>query len=122
MAGALMTFTEITHGTVKKIKAEWLSDDATGAVSGTTTAYYFGRLFGAITVPDAVAAPTNLYDIAVNDNDGIDIALGALADRSNVNTEFVPEASMAGIAHSQITIAITAAGNATEGIVYLFIR
>jgi len=122
MAGSAMVFTEITHGTVKKIKAEWTSDDTTGAVTGTTTSFYFGRLLGAITVPDAVAAPTNLYDIAVNDNDAVDVALGALADRSIVNTEFVAEAAMAAVAHSQLTIAITAAGNSTEGTVYLFIR
>jgi hypothetical protein len=36
MAGSAMTFTEVTYGTIKKIKAAWVSDDATGAVSGTT--------------------------------------------------------------------------------------
>ena len=31
MAGSVMTFTEVTHGSVKKIKAAWTSDDTTGA-------------------------------------------------------------------------------------------
>jgi len=122
MAGSVMTFTEVTHGSVKKIKAVWTSDDTTGAVSGTTTYPYSGRLIGAITVPSGVAAPSVNYDIAVNDVDSVDVALGALANRSDVNTEFVAEASMAGIAHSKVTIAITGAGNSKQGTVYLFIR
>ena len=122
MAGSAMVFTEITHGTIKKIKAAWTSDDTTGAVSGTTTSVYFGRICGAITVPDGVAPPTAGYDIAVNDNDSVDVALGALANRHNANTEYVAEASMAGVAHSKLTIAITAAGNSTKGTLYLHIR
>ena len=122
MAGSAMVFTEITHGTIKKIKAEWTSDDTTGAVSGTTTNVFFGRICGAITVPDAVDAPTVGYDIAVNDSDSVDVALGALANRHNANTEYVAEASMAGVAHSKLTIAITAAGNSKKGTLYLHIR
>lgn len=121
MAGSSITFTEIRHTTVKKIKATWVSDDATGAVSGTTTGRYSGRLFGAITVPGS-PTPTALYDIAVNDSDSVDIALGALANRSATVTEFVTEASMAGCASSALTIAITNAGNSKQGTVYLFIR
>lgn len=122
MAGAVMTFTEVIHTTVKKIKAEWTSDDTLGTVSGETTNPFSGRIMGAITVPDGVAVPTNLYDIEVQDADGIDVALGALANRSNVNTEFVAEASMAGIANDKITVAIAAAGNSKKGTLYLFIR
>ena len=122
MPGSAMVFTEITHGTIKKIKAAWTSDDTTGDVSGTTTNPYFGRICGAITVPDGVAVPSAAYDIAVNDNDSVDVALGALANRSATDTEYVAEASMAGVAHSKLTIAITAAGNSTKGIVYLYIR
>jgi len=122
MAGSAMVFTEIRHSSVKKIKAAWTSDNGTGAVSGTTTYPYNGRLIGAITVPDGVAAPSPNYDIAVNDDDSVDVALGALANRSDANTEYVAEASMAGVANSKLTIAITAAGNSKQGTVYLYIR
>lgn len=122
MAGSAMVFTEIRHSTIKKIKAAWTSDDTTGAVSGTTTYPYSGRLIGAITVPDGVAAPDADYDIAVNDDDSVDVALGALQDRHTSNTEYVAEASMAGVAGSKLTIAITAAGNSKKGTVYLYIR
>ena len=123
MAGSAMTFTETRVGSVKKIKCAWTSDDSTGAVSGSTTYTYSGRIIGAITVPGtAAAAPTDNYDIAVNDSDSVDIALGALADRDTANTEFVAEASMAGIASGTITVAVTNAGNSKTGTLYLFIR
>jgi len=122
MAGSAMVFTEIRHSSVKKIKAEWTSDDASGAVSGTTTYPYSGKLIGAITVPDGTAAPSDNYNIAVNDDDSVDVALGALAARDTADTEYVAEASMAGVANSKLTIAITAAGNSKKGTVYLFIR
>jgi hypothetical protein len=123
MAGSSMTFTEVAHGTVKKIKAAWVSDDATGAVSGTTSNVYAGRLIGLATVPGTVATqPTDNYDITIADTDGVDLALGAGANRDNVNTEFVAEASMAGVAHSKLTIAVTNAGNAKAGTIYIYIR
>ena len=123
MAGSVMTFTEITHGTIKKIKAAWTSDSVTGAVSGTTTNYFNGRIIGACTVPGAGgAAPDPNYDIAVNDSDSVDIALGGLANRHTSDTEYVAEASMAGCAHTQLTIAVTTAGNSNTGTLYLYIR
>lgn len=123
MAGSSMVFTEITHGTIKKVKAGWTSDDATGAVSGSTSHYYNGRIIGVCTVPGTVGdAPTDNYDIAVTDADGVDIALGALANRDTANTEYVSEASMAGVAYSLLTVAVTNAGNSKKGTLYLYIR
>lgn len=122
MAGSATTFTETIIGTVKKIKCAWTSDSATGAVSGTTTEVYSGRFIGLITVPDGVDAPTVDYDIAISDADGVDLLLGAGANRHNANTEFVAEAAMAGVAMSKLTIAVTNAGNSKKGTIYLLIR
>ena len=119
-----ITLTEITHGTVKKIKAEWVSGQGIheGTAEATTEFAYSGRLFGACTVPDGVAAPTDDYDIEVLDNDSVDIALNALHDRDTADTEYVSEASMGGVAHSKITISIANAGDTKEGTLYLYIR
>jgi hypothetical protein len=123
MAGSAMVFTEVTHGTVKKIKVAWTSDSVTGAVSGTTANPYSGRIIGATTVPGAAgAAPDPNYDITVSDNDSVDIALGALANRHTSDTEYVAEAAMAGVAHSTLTVSIAAAGNSNSGVLYLYIR
>ena len=43
MAGSSMTFEETTLSTVKKIKATWVSDDANGTASGTTSSVSNGR-------------------------------------------------------------------------------
>lgn len=122
MAGMVCTITETTHGSVKKIKFAWTSDDAAGTATGTTTVPYSGRFIGLITVPSAVTAPDVNYDITITDVDGVDLLLGAGANRHNINTEFVAEASMAGVAHSKLTLNVAAAGNAKLGEVYLLIR
>jgi len=117
-----MTFVETVFGSVKKIKATWLSDDGTGAVSGTTMQVYSGRFLGLITDPGA-GPPTDNYTIKITDDDGVDLLLGAAtANRDTVNTEFILEAAMAGVAMSQLTFAVTGAGNAHEGTIYLLIR
>jgi hypothetical protein len=67
MAGSSMTFTEVTFPTVKKIKAEWTSDDTAGAVSGTTTNAYSGRFTGLITEPGATALDDN-YTLTITDD------------------------------------------------------
>ena len=122
MAGSSMTFTEITHGTVKKIKAEWVSDSVTGAVSGTTAQVYSGRFLGLITDPGATA-PDDNYTLTVTDNDAVDLLLGAATgNRDTANTEFIKEADMAGVAMSKLTFNISSAGNSKNGTVYLLIR
>lgn len=124
MAAGSMTITEYMSGTVKKIKAVWTASTGdAGNVSGTTTNMFDGRIIGAITVPGTGAdQPDDNYDIALNDADGVDVALGALANRDETNTEFVAEASMAGVARSKLTIAVTNAGSGLKGTVSIFIR
>lgn len=124
MAAGSMTITENRSGTIKKIKAAWTASTGdTGTVSGTTTYTYSGRLLGAITVPGTGGdAPDDNYNIAINDSDSVDVALGALLLRDTANTEFRAEASMAAVANSTLTIAVTAAGSGNKGTVYLFIR
>ena len=122
MAGSSITFTEITHGTVKKIKAVWVSDDTTGAVSGTTTEAYSGRFLGLITDPGATA-PSDNYTVTVTDDDTVDLLLGsATANRDTADTEFIKEADMAGVAMSKLTFNVSSAGNSKEGTIYLLLR
>ena len=125
-AGSAITFTEVTHGSVKKVKVAWTSDNVTGGVSGTTTNAYSGRFLGAITVPGTAGdQPDDNYDITIADSDGVDLALGALANRDEATTEFVAEASMGGVASSPLTFTISNAsgvGVNTKGTIYLLIR
>jgi hypothetical protein len=123
MANSSMSFTETytTSGSIKKIKAVWLSDDANGTCSKTTTYAYDGQLMGAITVPGA-GTPANQYNVTIKDSDSVDIALGGLLLRSNVATQYVNGSVMAGAAASVLNINVSGAGNATNGIVYLYFR
>ena len=125
MAAGTITLTEITLGSIKKIKAAWTAGTVAeeGTAAATTANIFDGRILGACTVPAAGAdAPTADYDIVVKDSDGVDIALGALMNRHTSNTEYVAEASMAAVAHSKLTIEISAAGSAKKGTLYLYIR
>lgn len=120
-----MTITEKSHSSMKKIKAAWVSGQGNYAntVSGTTTNYYDGQIWGAITVPGtSTTTPLDNYDITVKDSDSIDVALGALANRDQTNTEYVTSASMAGVASDTLTITVTTAGSANSGTLYLLIR
>ena len=127
MAGTLgtITFTEITHGTVKKIKAAWTAGtgDYAGEVEDTTEKYYDGRIIGVATVPGTAGdQPDDNYNVAVQDDDGIDLLLGNGASRDEANTEFIAEASCAGLARSKVTISIDSAGSGLKGTVYVYIR
>ncbi len=119
MAGTVVT-TEITHTSMKKIKFAWTSS-AGGAADATTTEYYDGKIFAFVTDPSATA-PTDNYDIVITDGDGIDVLLGAGANRDTANTEYVSQATLGGVAASKLTLAVTNAGNAKLGDAYLYIR
>ena len=122
MAGSSVTFTEIVFGSVKKIKAEWVSDSASGAVSGTTTRTYSGRFLGLITDPGATA-PDDNYSVTITDSDAVDLLLGsATGNRDTADTEFIKKADMAGVAMSKLTFNVSSAGNSKTGTIYLLIR
>lgn len=123
MAGSSVTFTETRLGPVKKIKAVWVSDDTTGAASGTTTFSYNGKVDLLTTVPaGGGSAPTDNYDIALTDADGVDVLAGGGANRDTANTEQVLGTSLGAVATSTLTLAITNAGNSKGGTVYVYIR
>ena len=68
------------------------------------------------------ASLQNIYGLTVKDSDGVDLLLGNGAGREDAVTEYIAEASCAGVAHSKLTIGITAAGSAKKGTVYIYVR
>lgn len=107
---------------LKKIKWAWTCTNA-GVVTGVTTVNKFtGVLERLVTVPDAVSAPTDNYDVAINDSDGLDVLMGAGVNRDTANTEQVLASSLGCCLDSKLTLEITNAGNATKGVVYLYIK
>jgi len=127
MAGTLgvVTKTETTHASVKKIVFAWTSGDGdyAGAASGTTTAAYDGQIIGLTTIPGGTTfVPTDNYDITLKDSEGHDVLLGAGLDRDDTNTEHVTVTSMAGVAGSKLTFAVAAAGDLNTGVAIVYIR
>lgn len=121
MAGTV-TFTEELAGPVKKVKAVWVSSSG-GAADGTTSNTYNGTFVRLVTVPAAAgSAPTDNYDVVVNDDDGTDVLMGAGANRDTANTEQVLGTSLGAVANDRLTLAVTNAGDTKGGTVYLYLR
>lgn len=122
-AAGSATITEVTHRPLKKITWAWTSD-ASGNVSGgagLSTKSYTGKIIALTTDPDGTAAPTDNYDIVINDAGGADVLLGAGADRDTANNEHVAQASLGAVVESTLELVVSNAGNAKAGVVHLFI-
>ena len=119
------TITEETFGTVKKVTWAWTSaaDGSVGAaaVSTTTTNAYSGKIEMLVTDPGATA-PTDNWDLVINDEDGTDVLAGAGANRDTANTEQVLAASVGIVANDTLTMLVTNAGSGKTGTVYVYIR
>lgn len=122
MAGTV-TVTERTHTSVKLIEFDWLSD-ASGDATATTTKAYDGEVLALATDPDASPAdPSVDYDVEITDDQGLDILAGAGADRSATAVEYVTDqATLGAVAGSKLNLAVSNAGNATAGVVWVWIR
>lgn len=135
MAGSSMTFSYDESGHVRRVICDWVSDDATGAVSGTCKKIA-GSLIKAVTVPSGTAAPTANYDIALTDPNTVDVlgrCIASLANRhtSNVEEVYCLVSSLAatdpgGVLHPTVcdplTFAVTNAGNSKAGKIILYYR
>jgi len=86
MAGSV-TITYSEHATVKYVQWDWTSDSS-GDVSGTDTKVIAGVALRYATNPSATAPSAN-YDVVINDEDGIDISAGGLANRHTSTSEQV---------------------------------
>lgn len=81
-----------TYGLVK-VEIDWVADDTDGSVpdaafSAADTIDILGRYcILAVTDPDGDTAPTDNYDITVEDEYGCDIFGGALENRDVANSE-----------------------------------
>lgn len=122
MAGTV-TVSEKRFGSVKKVTFTW-SSSAGGAADGATTYAYDGEILEAVQFPDGGGTqPTNLYDVVVNDADGIDVLGGLGANLSNAaNTIKQFKDGLLCVAGSALTLAVTNAGDAKGGKVILYIR
>jgi len=139
MAGSSMTFTYVNgvdgggnRSRMTKVVADWVSDDTTGAVSGTTRKIV-GRIVKGVTNPGS-PAPTDNYDIVITDDAGANILANTdddLVDRDTITKEtvefFLKNVATTAIAShpaicSTVTVAVTNAGNSKAGQLVLYVE
>ena len=117
-----VTVTEERIGSVHKVKFDWTSEVGGGATK-TTVQAYSGEIIRLLTIPGTAGdAPTNLYDVVVNDEDATDTLMGAGANRAAASTEQVLKASLGCMANDTLSLAVTNAGDSNKGTVILYIR
>ena len=122
MAGSV-TITYSSHDTVKYVQWSWTSDSS-GDVSGTDTVVLSGIPLRWATNPGSTA-PTDDYDIVVNDEDSIDIANGGLNNRDTSTSEhFIPggDADPGAAFMGKLSLVVSNAGNAKEGVLRMYYR
>ena len=114
-----VTITERRGNGVIRIKFAWVSE--TQSAEGTTPFRYSGKVLMLVTVPGS-AAPSDDYDVDINDSDGVDVLAGQGEDRDTTNTEYVVDSDsnpLGVVCDSQLTLNIGTAGDAKTGTVYL---
>ena len=101
---------------VKTVTWEWTSD-ASGDVSGTDTKVLHGIPLRFVTNPGSTA-PTDDYDIVINDADSVDIASGGLGNRDTSTSEqFIPggDSDPGAAFEGVLSLVVSNAGNAKQG-------
>lgn len=116
-----VTLTEETNGHIKKIVFAWTSGDDSKATK-TTVNSYTGEIIRLITVPDGTDAPDDNYDVVINDEDSVDVLVGAGANRDTANTEQVLGSSLGCVVNDRLSLSIADAGTSNKGTVYLYIK
>lgn len=144
MAGSSMTFAyDDGHdgsggrGCIRKVIAEFLTDDATGSVAGTTRKIS-GCLIKIVTDPGTPAPDAN-WDVVLTDEEGADlsihmddVAIAALIARHTTTTleTYLPLEDTAGTGRiaaypavcDRLTITVNNGGNAKAGQIILYYR
>jgi hypothetical protein len=129
MTAQVVTITESHNlgSAISKIKWAWKTDSANGAIVDATAAgeknktdeKYTGQVIRLIT--DPVDGPTDNYDLAINDDDAMDVTMGAGQNRHTTTTQQVLASSLGYVYDSYLSLTIGTAGNSKSGIAYLYI-
>jgi len=132
MAGSV-TFTnraERKKDGLKCLEMAWTATSG-GAVSGNASEAIRGEIVKIVTDP-GTPAPTDNYDIVINDEHGLDVAEGQLANRHTTTTQVVyPGVNLTDGSNTAVhrtgvcgtlTPVISTAGNLAQGTIYLYYK
>src|SRR5690606_37858218 len=128
---ATVTVTYERYRSIKRAIIDWTSD-----TDGTAEADVVidGEILKIQTDPDGTSAPTDNYDIVLNDEEGLDAALGYLNNRSNATSQAVvpvhkeeihadaQSAVHRNVVSGALTFSLSNAGSATKGRCVIYYR
>ena len=124
MADQVVTITQdsITYP-IQKISWDWLSA-SDGSVSSTASGWYCGKIVKVSLASDSGGtAPTDLYDVTIEDGDGLDVLSGNGADVTAAATVYINDPTkMLWVRSGTLTLKVTNAGDAKGGVVTMLIQ
>ena len=108
-------------GRTKAIKFAWVSADGADLEQATTN-WYVGKIHGVQIVPaGGAAAPSDNFDITIEDGNGGDVLLGACMNCDNTTNTYAGSASLAAVGSGTLTINVANTGSAGAGTGYLWL-
>jgi len=123
MADQVVTITQDSvFYQIQKISWDWLSA-SDGTVSSAAFGAYMGKIVKAILASDSGGtAPTNLYDVTIEDEDGYDVLSGEGADVTSAATVYLVDPNKClWVRSNSLTLKVANAGDAKGGVVTLYI-
>lgn len=108
---------------IQKIEWDWLCTDL-GVVESAASGWYCGKIVKAILASDSGGtAPTNLYDVTIEDEDGYDVLSGGGADVTSAATVYLVDPDKClWVRSNSLTLKVANAGDAKGGVVTLYIQ
>lgn len=122
-AGSVVVTTTVQNSAITMYKIVWTSSSG-GAVSGNTLGISNGEVFQVQTVPSTSAAPTDLYDMQLNDSLGTVNVLGTAGDNLSTSTSKIVQLVPAIYLDKSATfdLVISNAGDTKSGTIYVWVR
>ena len=124
MAAQVVTITQDSvEYPLQKIQWDWLSATG-GTVSSAASGWYCGKIVKVSLASDAApTAPTNGYDVTIEDGDGLDVLCGEGADVTASATVYINDPTkMLWVRSGTLTLKVAAAGDEKGGVVTMLIQ
>jgi hypothetical protein len=108
---------------IQKVSWDWLCTDL-GVVSSAASGWYCGKIVKVSLASDSGGtAPTNLYDVTIEDGDGLDVLSGEGADVTAAATVYINDPTkMLWVRSGTLTLKVAHAGDAKGGVVTMLIQ
>ena len=124
MADQIVTITQDSvEYPLQKIQWDWLSATG-GAVSSAASGWYCGKIVKVSLASDASpSAPTDGYDVTIEDGDGLDVLSGNGANVTASATVYINDPTkMLWVRSNSLTLKVANAGAEKGGVVTMLIQ